>query len=907
MPREPRIQGLKRWLRMPRAVGRDVDDEIRFHLESRVAELVGLGHSADGARQIAEAEFGDISASRRELTAVDRRSLRRASIMGWLEALSQDLRHAARTLRRSAPFTATAGLTLVIGIGACVAMFAVVNGVLLRPLPFGRPDRLVAALHDMPPIGLTHQPQSASTYFTYQRLAHTIDAIGVYDETAVNVSESGGAGEPQRVTCAFISASLIPLLDVAPLVGRSFTSDEDRPNGALVIVISEGLWRTRFGADRRILERALDVNGVSRHIIGVMPERFHFPARATQIWLPLALDPVALDARAYSHPAVARLKAGVSIADARRDLASVLPRIVELFPNFVPGLSTRQMMEQVKPVPVLVPLHDDITGGVAATLWMLAAAAALVLLVACANVVNLTLVRADARQREFGVREALGAGRARIAMHLFAESALLAGLSSAIGLGVATLVVRWLVGSGPVDIPRLVEVRIDASAILFTFAVAALVSLLCGLVPTIRVLRSARRLVDGSRGAPTSRAQHRVRGTLVTAQIALSLVVLAASGLLLRTFDRLHSVRLGFDPEHLATFWVSLPRGAYASDTSIMRFYRDLTDRVRGLAGVKSAGITSRLPLESYGANPNPLYPENDPSWATRLPPLQLFTTVDGDYFHTMGITLVAGRNFARVETQRPDEAIISSETAASFWKDATGIAALGKRFRPLPGSSLFTVIGVVSNAHDSTLTDPPSPTVYFPEVVGTDANTKPIRRTMALVVRTVGDPTGVTSSVRRIIRDLDRTLPTFDVRPMTAVVDASMARLTLTLGIVGFAAVVSLLLGTIGLYGVLAYLVTLRTRELGIRIALGATPRAVASAMTRYGVMLSLAGTAAGLLVFGFVARFLRAFLFGVAATDPVTLSGASATLLAIAALASWVPARRAARIDPVDALRAE
>ena len=907
MPHEPRIPGLRRWVRLPRPVEHDVDNEITFHLESRAHDLVSRGVPAERARAMAEAEFGDIRASQRELAAVDRHRRRRERLERAVDAATHDLRFATRSLRRSPAFSSAAFLTLVVGIGACIAIFAVVDGVLLRPLPYAQPDRLVGAWHNMPPIGLHRAGQSASTYFTYQRLAHTIGGIGIYNESAVNVAVPGQAVDPQRITSALVTASLLRLLGVAPIRGRIFTDAEDRDGGPLVLLISEGLWRARFGAEPGIIGRVLDVDGALRRIVGVMPDRFRFPTAATQLWLPLALDPVRLDANAFTHWGIARLRTGVTTAAAERDFASLLPRVSELYPNFVPGISTQAIMEQVKPKPVLAPLREDLTGGVASMLWTVAASGALVLLVACANVANLMLVRADARRREMAVHQALGAGRIRVALRFFAESAVLAGLAGVAGLGLATVATRWLVAAGPESLPRLTEVRIDASALLFTVMVTAIVAVVCAVAPALRVIGDRRPLIDGNRGGTTGRVHQRVRGGLVVGQIALALVVLSVSGLLVRTFNRLHAVRAGFDPTHLATFWMSLPPLRYRSDTMVVEFFSALTDRVAHLPGVTAVAVSSRLPLEPYGVSQFPLYPDDDRTWVNRLPPLQIFSTISGDYFRAMRIPLLAGKTFAGMTAQMEGDAIVSQKTATYFWKDSTGAAALGKRFRPLPNSPPYTVIGVVRDARDTALAADPSPSVYFPEVAGRDSVSKQLRRTMALVVRTAGDPTAVMSSVQRIVHDLNVTLPMFQVKPMTDAFSASMAQLTFIIIVLGSAAIVTLVLGTVGLYGVLAYLVTLRTRELGMRIALGATPRAIAVAMTQYGVALTALGIASGAIAFAFIARFLRALLFGVTPNDPLTLISAATMLLLIATFASWIPARRASRIDPADALRVE
>jgi len=832
---------------------------------------------------------------------------------------SQSLRYAWRSLRRTPVFTVTATLTLVIGLAATIAIFAVVNGVLLKPLPYGSPDRLVGAWFDLPPINLKHAQQTQTTYYTFQRLAKTIEGIGVYQEGSANVSDVGGKSEPQRLTVAWVTSTLIPVLKVSPILGRNITAEEDLPNTPRVgagsrdvgdvVIISEGLWRSRFGGDANVIGKLLDVNGRSREIIGIMPSRFRFPETTTQLWLPLGLDPNNKFPGGFNYNAVARLKPGFTAADAERDFAAVLPRMVELYPSFAPGVSTQMLMDQAKPVPKIVPMQEDVTGGIAKTLWMVAAAAALVLLVACANVTNLILVRSDGRQRELAVREALGAGRARVMLHFLAESAVLTLLAGVAALGVAWAALRVLVSSTSVQIPRLAEVHIDAATIGFALLVSVLVAMVCSAVPALRLgrVRLSNALREGGRSGTASRTQQRVRGAMVAVQIALALVVLAGSGLLLRTFQRLAAVKPGFNPENVVTFWLSPSRARYPGDSSLVRFYVDLLERARALPGARDVGIASRIPFGNNGMNQNPVFPENDPEYATKIPPLGIFTTTDGGYFKTMGIPLVAGRTFDRLDVQNGHEAIVSQTTALQFWKDSTGQAALGKRFRELPGGPLYTIIGVVGDTRDTALAALPARVVYFPESYPSDSTFNQVQRTFALAVRTAGDPNGIIPAVQRMVRDIDPTLPTFSVSTMRNTVSASVAQLSFMIAILGTAAIVTLLLGAIGLYGVLAYVVTLRTKELGVRIALGAQPSAVAGMMTKQALVLTAFGLAAGMGLFFLVARFLRSFLYGVASNDPLTLAAASLMLVAVAALASWIPARRASRVDPADALRAE
>jgi len=824
-------------------------------------------------------------------------------------SVSSVVRPAWRSLRRSPAFTVTASLTLVIGIGAAVAIFALVNGVLLRPLPYGDPDRLVVPYHNMQLIGLAKGNQTQGTYFTYKKLARSLEAIGVYQAGAVNVSDPRGGSEPQRMGSAFVTQSVIPLLQVPPLIGRSFTEAEDAPKGPNVVIISEGLWRSRFGADRGVLGRTIDVNGRTWEIIGVMPTRFRFPSPETQIWIPMRLDANDPSPGGFNYDGIARLRKGVTIAAASRDLVSVLPKILELSPNLAPGVSTQMLLDQARPVPFVAPLKDDVTGGIAKTLWIVAAAAGVVLLVACANVTNLILVRADGRQRELAVREALGAGRGRVTMYFLGESIVVTAVSAAAGVALAAVAIRLLVSMGPTSIPRLSEVHIDLATVAFAIVVSALVAVVCSIVPVLRIGRVhlSNALREGGRGGTAGRARQRVRSALVAGQIALALVALASSGLLLRTFERLNAVRPGFEPEGLATFWVALPYARYTSDTSVVRFYSQLLDRVRAVPGVRDVGLSSRLPFEQNGGwSKDPLYPEDDlATYANKIPPLNFYTTTDGGYFHVMGIPLIAGKTFDRPELQRGDEAIISRATAIQFWKDSTGQRVLGKRFRELPGTPWLTIVGVVGDTRDSSLASPPSLVVYRPQSISN--GTHSTQWTMALVVRTGSEPTAITSAIQRAVRDLDPTLPLFDIRSMSEITAASMAQLSFTIIVLGAAALVTLILGAVGLYGVMAYVVSLRTRELAVRIALGATPSAVIRMLTTQGVVVTGFGVAAGLVLFVIVARALKSLLFGVASMDPVTLLSASLLLVGIAAFASWLPARRTARVDPADVLRAE
>ena len=824
-------------------------------------------------------------------------------------SLRQNITYACRSLTRAPLFSAAVILTLAIGIGAAAAIFAVVNAVLLRPLPYEHPEQLVGAWLDMAPLSLKHMLQSAGTYRTFKQYAHTVQGVAAHQDGSLSIADPNGGTEPARISVEFMTANAIPLLGVQAIRGRPFNEAEDQPRAPTVAVISERLWRTRFGATADVIGKKVVLGSELAEIIGVMPERFRFPSAAIDVWLPLRLDPNDPFPGGFNYTVFARLKPGVSLEAARREFASVLPRVVDVAPNFAPSVSAKMVLAQAKPVSRLVPMRDDVIGDAARTLWMVAATALLVLLVTCANVANLLLVRADARHRELSVRTALGAGRARVLAHFLTEAAVLACISAALGIAAAIVAVRLLVHAGPSAIPRLAEIRVDGSVVAFTIFVAVVVAAVCSAFPAVRFLRGnpLAGLRDGGRGGTAGGRRQRTRSALVVAQVALALVVLAASGLLLRSYQQLHSVRPGFNADGVATLWVSAPSSRYPTDTSVVRFYSTLTERVAQLPGVRNVGLASHMPLGNQGMNLNPMYVEGDASAVTKIPPLEIYVTVDSGYFRAMGIPFVAGRLFDRLDRQHPDEAIISLEAAKAYFHDSTGREALGHRFQELPNSPWHTVIGVVGSVRDTGLAGPAARSVYFPESLSADTTLGQLQRTMGIVARTGGDVATTTRAIQRVIREMDPTLPTFGVRSMSQTVEASMALLSFTMIVLVVAAAVTLVLGMVGLYGVIAYIVSLRSRELGVRIALGAQPRAVATMVTRQGLMLCSVGIAFGLVMIVVGGRFLRSLLFEVGPTDPITLGVTVGVIAAFALLASWIPARRAARVNPAEALRAD
>jgi len=807
-------------------------------------------------------------------------------------------------LKRTPVFTAVAILTLVLGIGSIAATFAIVYGVLLAPLAYGHPDRLISVGLDPRSAELGRIQQPPAVYFTYKRFARRIADIGFYRTGNANIWTLGGAEAPERVTATWVTASTLPVLQVKPILGRSFTSDEDRPNSPTVVVISESVWRSRFNSAPDVIGKTLYVNSIARQIVGVMPERFVFPAADTRLWIPTRLDPNSTTAGDFTYSSVARLAPGATIEQAQRELASLLPRVAELFPRLESGTATAAWLDEARPQVVVLPLRDEVTNGIARTLWMLGAAAALVLLVALANVANLMLIRADGRQLELAVREALGASRLRIVTHFLGETIVLALAAGALALGAAWGAVRALVAFGPTDVPRLGELGIGLTTIGFVAVVSIIGAVVCGAVPAFRIRRASLsiNLRDGGRSDTAGRSRQRLRATIAALQIAVALVVVAGSSLLLRTFHRLYQEHPGFDVTNAMTIWTQLPFARYGDSSSVI-FHARLTDAVGKLPSVRAVGLTTRLPLGagetfelSFGI---------DGGGRTLSLPINV---VDDGYFAAMRIPLVAGRVFQRLGLQRDGDVIISRRAAATIWNDPTGRAALGKRLSLEPSGPSFTIVGVAGDVRDHDLGTAPSAVVYMPQVVPIDPTREPhARRTMALVVKTSGSPAAVVPAVRQIVRDLDPTVPIFNVETMSDVVRASTARLSLTLALMIAAAAITLVLGTIGLYGVMAYMVALRTRELGIRVALGADPRQLARTVALRGLKLIAVGVVAGFVLYAMAAPFLRAFLYGVTTSDPLTLIGATLALVGTASLASWLPARRAARVDPAEALRAE
>lgn len=803
-----------------------------------------------------------------------------------------------RRLQFSPAYAATVVLTLALGLAALGTMVAVLRGVLFAQLPFAEAERLVSlrlAVADGSGIGLA--PALATTF---RRYATQVEDMAIYRTGRANVGVGPGGQGAENLAVSWISSRLVPVLQARVLLGRGFDADEDRRGGPQAVILSEAEWRRRFGDSPDVLGRTLVVNDVVREIVGVMSSDFAFPHAGVRMWLPAkAVDDGT--ATEFFYQGVARLSPGATAESAQRELASILPRLAESHPRLGSGGSTAAWIAEMKPVPRLEGLREALTRDVAPTLWLLATVAALVLLVAWANVANLALVRADAGRHDAAVREALGAGAVRARAPLLGESFLLAAIAAPLAALGASAALSALRRFGPVDFPRLGELTLGAWG-LATIVCAAAAGGALGLLSLVVRARAGGLSSRPREGASTGVAAQRLRAVVAVLQIAAALVVLAGSVQLLRTAQRLRAVDPGFDAAPVTTFQVLLPFARYG-DVERVAFHARLLERVRALPAVEAAGLVARLPLSP--AAPTELTYRIDGEVRARTLPVNVAS--DG-YLEAMRIPRLAGRGFHAMDRQRPDEMLLSRRAATLLFDDPTGARALGRPLTLDPGGPTYTVVGVVGDVHDANLATAVAPTVYRPQVVATRRGVDPDPLPgMVLVVRSGGDREPLVASVRAILGELDPGVPVFEVRGMAEIVQQSMVRLHLLLALTSAAGAVALALSMIGLYGVMAYRVALSTREFGLRMALGADARRIVRSVVARGLVLTAVGVGAGLALFAAAAGALRATVPGVHLADPVPLAAATLVLVATSVLASWVPARRAAAVDPAQALRGE
>jgi putative ABC transport system permease protein len=816
--------------------------------------------------------------------------------MIFLETLWQDLRFGGRTLVRNPGFASIAVLTLALGIGANAAIFSVVNAVLLRPLPWGEPDRAVMIWSKW--VSFDKTWVATGEIVDYRRRSRTLQEIGAWSDGQVNLT---GDGDPERVSAANVSSNLFSTLGVAPMTGRMFTSQEDVPNGPRVVVLGFGLWNRRYAADPAIVGRSILINGDSYQVLGVMPSGFVLPTdyrnpEPTQLWIPLRMDPASTDHGSHGLYAAARLAPGATVAQAADELQ---------------GIARAMTGEGLYPVPmqfgtVVLSLTDEVVGTVRRSIWLLFGAVAFLLLIACANVANLLLARAEARQREIAVRAALGAGGWRVLRQLLTESLVLTAASAVFGLALAFAGVRLVAWWNPASIPRVATAALDLRVLAFTAAVALFTSVLFSLAPALRTLRLdlTDSLKDGGQGASTGGARQRFRNTLVVVEMALAVVLLVGAGLMLRSIWALQREPIGFDPTSVLTMRVSLPASSYGTPEQVILFYQKLIERVRQLPGVRAAGAARLLPLGStigdFGLRVEGYTP---PPGTGAKGDWQIVT--DG-YLEAMSERVIRGRGFEAADTSETQlVALVNEELVRRY---LSGRDPIGARLKLGGGMDRpwVTVVGVVADVRHNGITEPIKEKFYIPHTQWHRSIGSPIR-SMSLVIKTATVPAGLAATVRQEIRALDPSLPVANVRTMEQVVSATMSGSRFTGLLLATFAVIALALSAIGIYGVLSYLVTRRTREIGIRVAIGAGRLEVLRLVLRNGLVLALVGLVVGLVAAAVATRFMQVLLYNVEPMDPATFAAVAAMLAAVAVLASLVPAWRATRVDPVVALKTE
>ena len=819
------------------------------------------------------------------------------------------LKQLLRGLARRPLFAGIAVLTLAIGIGANTAVFSVIQGVLLKPLPYPHPDQLVTLDHAAPGANLPRAGAAPFLYFVYREEGRVFQDVGLWNTGTVSVT---GVGAPEEVRTLFVTDGVLSMLGAQPMLGRVFSRTDDMPASPETVVLTAGYWRSKFGADGSVVGRTLMLDGVPREIIGVLPETFRFLDRNASLVVPYRFDRGKVFLGQFSYAAIARLKPGVSIDQANADLARLIPISLTRFPPF-PGGSVK-MFEEARITPHVLSLKDDLVGDVRTVLWVLMATIGLVLLIACANVANLLLVRAESRQQELAIRAALGAGSTRIARELLLESVTLGILGGVAGLALAFGALRLLVALAPGNLPRLADIALDLPALLFTLALSVGAGLLFGAIPVFKYAggRPGLALRGGGRTATAGRDRHRARNTLVVVQVALALVLLVGSGLMIRTFQALRDVHPGFvQPGDVQTLRLSIPASQVKDDAAVARMHQAIMDKVAAVPGVTSVALASTVTMSGQGWHDS-LYAQDRAYSESQIPPIRLFKFVSPGYMKTLGGSLLAGRDFTWTDTyeMRP-VAMVSEGLARELWGDPS--AAIGKRVRPYAKGVWREVIGVVSDMRDDGLTEKAPAVAYWPVLMQdffavTEDSRTLVQRSLTYIVRsTRTGANGFADELGRAVWSVNPNLPLAAVRTLQEIYDASVARTSFTLVMLGIAGGMALLLGVAGIYGVISYAVSQRTREIGIRIALGAQRRAVTRMFVAHGLMLAGAGVAIGLVAAFGVTRLMTSLLFDVSPVDPMTYGAVSLTLMAATVLATYVPARRATAVDPIEALRSE
>jgi predicted permease len=804
-----------------------------------------------------------------------------------METLLQDLRYAFRMLRKKPSFTVIVVLALAIGIGANTAIFSVVNAILLRSLPYKNAERISMIWMDNPKLGVSQDWHSYPNYVDYKEQNQVYEDMAAFNDRSFNLT---GTGDPVRVVGVWTTASLFSVLGVEPALGRTFTQEEEEPGKDLVVVLSNGLWQSRFGGDPGIVGQPINMNGVNRTVVGVMPASFQFPEKKKELWIPLAISPQRKQARnSISYKAVGRLKPGVTIEQARADMGAIAKRLDDQYFQSGYGIN-------------LVPLHDQETHTVRPALLVLLGAVAFVLLIACANVANLLLARAALREREVAIRVALGAGRSRIIRQVLTESALLSLAGGAAGLLLAVWGLKVLVALSPADIPRLDQTGIDGKVLAFTLAVSLVTGLIFGLAPALQTSKSDpnESLKEGGRGSTGGVSGRRVRNLLVVSEIALSLILLIGAGLLIKSFMRLQQFELGFNPDNLLTMRVQLPGSKYRDGKQVAGFYQRLLERMETVPGVQSLGAISSVFLTDTPQSTNfSIEGRPVPTGAEAIEvPLD---SISPRYFRVMGIPLLRGREFDNRDVEGATPVVIINETFARRFFE--GEDPIGKRFvygSPDPKNPWITIVGVVGDMRRTGFDKAVRPETFLPEAQNPDNE-------LTIVARTATDPATFAGALRNEVWSIDKDQSVYDIKTMHQTLSEMMSQRRFNMLLLGLFAAVALTLAAVGIYGVISYSVTQRSHEIGIRIALGAQSRDVLKLVVGQGMLLAGIGVSIGLIAASALTQLMSSLLFGVSAADPVTFVLISLLLIGVALAACFVPARRATKVDPMVALRYE
>jgi predicted permease len=819
--------------------------------------------------------------------------------------LGTEIRQVVRRLMRSPMFTVVTLLTIAIGVGANSAVFSVVNGVLLKPLPYPDPGALIGVWQTAPKINLKDLEASPSDYFTFREENRTFAQFGVWDNGSVAVT---GRTAPEQVRCLFVTQGTLNALGVPPALGRWFTASDDEPSAPETAILTYGYWQRKFGGDPAAVGGQLTIDGKITTIAGVMPQSFRFLDDKPDLLLPMRFDRAKLHLGNFSYRGIARLKPGVTLAQANADVARMIPIVNRKFTP-PPGFSAK-MFEDAGIAAAVRPLKDDVVGELGKVLWVLMGSIGVVLLIACANVANLLLVRAEGRQQELATRKALGASSRRIAGALLTESVFLGILGGVLGLGFAYAALRVLVAAAPAYLPRLDNISLDPLVILFTMGISLVAGFLFGLIPVFKYAVSNTNLTlrAGGRSLSLSKEKHRARNLLVVMQTALAVVLLISAGLMIRTFQALRQVQPGFTgAAQLQTFRINISEGQVKETERVFRMQQEIRRKIAEIPGVSAVSWANSVPTDGNNST-DVLYAEDHVYAEGQLAPLRRFKFVTPDYFKTLGTRLVAGRDLTWTDLeQRRDVAMVSENFAREMWRDPA--AALGKRIREGAKDSWREIVGVVGDVRLDGADQKAPATIYWPlAMTNFWGNEKFLQRGSVYVIRT--DRAGSESlltQLRQVVWSVVPDVPIVKTRTMEEVYRGSMARSSFTLVMLGIAGAMALLLGIIGIYGVISYSVSQRTRELGIRIALGAGNTEVRAMVVGQGVLLAGIGVVVGLAVAGAATRIMTSLLFETSPMDPATFAVASAGLLGAAALASYLPARRASSVNPVEALRME